>query len=218
MVWVVEALVCLLVTLLVVGTVTTLTGRPVKAGPGIVGVPAGTTMRVKGTDGLQRGDLVVVTPDSQWRGVTADRPGGPTRLLRWMRLAHRPASSQVVTRIVGMPGDEVRCCGSSGHLLVNSAEVPTVASQGHAFRVIIPADTYFVATDQPSAASSACYLATLADQALVTRQQVVGRVAAAGPPWARLDLAAAKGPYTGISPGQAPPPRAVIEAAKDPAC
>jgi len=209
----------LLIALVVVAMTSALTGRPVVADATMEpSFAAGTRLWVKGLEeDPERGDVVLVAPDSRWDGVAQDSAGSFTELMRWLRLGAAPPGSQVITRIIGGPGDEVRCCSPSGQLLVNGKPVPTPGGN-EAFRVVLSNGLYFVATDSMSPGSSSCYLSSLRRAALISTDQIKGRVVRAGWPWARRPLDPARAPYTGVPTGGPVPAAPIIESAKDPYC
>ena len=158
----------------------------------------------------------MIRPDSRWHAVVVDEPGPLTRALRWLRVARPPRDSRMLVRIVGVPGDEVRCCGSDGKALVNGHSVPMMVPDSQ-FRVVVPEGRYFVAGDAPSTAHSACYLSALGVEALVPTSRIEAQVARVGWPWSSIDISASAAPYVGI-PGRPASPQPIIEAGKDPSC
>lgn len=76
---------------------------------------------------VQRGSIVVFRDPGGWLGDVGDPPPpGPGRWLRDLLtfVGLRPSDSgqDLVKRVIGVPGDRVRCCDAEGSLLVN--EVP----------------------------------------------------------------------------------------------
>ncbi|MGD7733646.1 S26 family signal peptidase [Propionibacteriaceae bacterium G57] len=205
-----------LLTLVLVGVLATVNGYPARASAAMQPtIPQGSRLWLTGVTDVERGDVVVIAPDSRWSGVVADNPGAVTKLLRWVRLDRPPQNSTMLVRIVGLPGDEVRCC-EGGNLLVNGRQVP-IRGMDTTFRVVVPGERYFVGTDTPSVGSSHCYLASLGVEALVPRHRITDHVDRVGWPWRRTDISASGVPFQGI-PGQAAPPAPIIEAGKDPSC
>lgn len=205
------------VTLLAVGLLGSVLGRPARAGRTMEPlIGEGARVWLVQPTVPQRGDIVVIVPDTRWNGVVADDPSTLTRGLRWLRLDHPPADSRMMVRVIAVPGDEVRCCDSGGSLLVNGHPVPAWVP-GVQFRVRVPEGRYFVASESPSAASSACYLSSLGIEAMVTAEQIESRVARVGWPWAAVDISTSRQAWAAIPrrPATADP---IIEAGKDPSC
>lgn len=214
---VLESIAVVLATLIVVGVLSATFGRPARAGGTMEPtIPQGSRLWLTRVSSLERGQVVVLQPHPGWNGAAPDHPNAVERALRWLRLGQAPAEARVVVRIIGLPGDEVRCCGVDGSVVVNGQNVPAVVP-GERFRVVVPEGRYFVATDAPSSANSACYLSRLGVDAMVTRDQLMARVARAGGLWSRRDLAASAAVYAG-PPGRPAAPEPIIEAGKDPSC
>lgn len=214
---VLEVAAAVLVTLVAVGLLGAFVGRPARAGTSMEPViPADARVWLGAPTALDRGAIVVILPDTRWHDVVPDQPGAITRTLRWLRLAQPPTGSRLMVRIIGVPGDEVRCCGADGLALVNGLAVPARLPEAR-FRVVVPEGRYFVASDAPGTAHSACYLSSLGVEALVATDRIVAQVDRVGWPWKPTDLAPSKAPYAGI-PGRLAGPDPIIEAGKDPSC
>lgn len=205
----------ILVVLVLVGGV--LIGSRVESGTAMgPALPAGTSVWVKaGTPG--RGAVVLIEPDAQWSGAVADHPSVLDQGLRALRLQRPPQGSRMLTRVIGVPGDEVQCCSLAGKVTVNGTQVPVPVPQGAGrFRVIVPEGHYFVATDSPSTASTLCYLGSLRVRALVSSDRIRGVAVRVGT--AQAGRVPGAEPYQAVpAPGQAPA-EPIIEVAKDPRC
>jgi signal peptidase I len=72
-----------------------------------------------GSRGPHRGDVVVFSDPGGWLGAAETRPpGNPlTRVLETVGLY--PAGGHLVKRVIGVGGDEVRCCDARGRITVN---------------------------------------------------------------------------------------------------
>lgn len=214
---VLEVAAALLLTVVLVGVLGAFLGRPARAGTAMEPLIAeNARVWLDDPTTIERGDIVVIIPDARWSNVTDDEPGSLSRGLRWLRLAQPPAGSRLMVRIIGVPGDEVRCCGTDGLGLVNGHTVPALLP-GNNFRVVVPQGRYFVGSDALSTAHSACYVSSLGVEALVAPEQIVAQVDRVGWLWKRVDLAPSKAPYRGI-PGRPASPVPIIEAGKDPSC
>ena len=212
-----EVVGAVLVTMVVVGLLGALVGRPARAGRSMEPlIAADSRVWLSAPTLIDRGTIVVIIPDTRWNHVVADTPSSVTRAMRWLRLTQPPAGSRQLVRIIGVPGDEVRCCGPDGAPLVNGYPVPA-RLPAHPFRVVVPEGRYFVGGDAAGPAHSACYLSSLGVEALVAPERIVARVDRVGWPWKPTDLVPSKAPYTAI-PGRPASPDPIIEAGKDPSC
>jgi len=66
-----------------------------------------------------RGDIVVFSDPGGWLGPAESRPPGNalTRVLETVGLY--PTGGHLVKRVIGVGGDEVRCCDAAGRITVN---------------------------------------------------------------------------------------------------
>lgn len=107
-----------------------------------------------------RGDIVVFEdPDARWMGV---QQGSSSQFRRGLeKLYLLPDSSQgyLVKRVIGMPGDHVKCCDQDQRITINgkaldeksylytdSSGIP-VSPSDTPFDVVVPADHIFVMGD-----------------------------------------------------------------------
>jgi signal peptidase I len=71
-----------------------------------------------GAGGPRRGDVVVFADPGGWLDASESAPsGGVARLAETLGLY--PAGGHLVKRVIGVGGDEVRCCDSRGRMSVN---------------------------------------------------------------------------------------------------
>ncbi len=70
---------------------------------------------------LRRGDVVVFTDPDQWLQASAPvtEPGPVRKGLRFVGLLPDDSSNHLIKRLIGLPGDRVRCCSSDGRITVN---------------------------------------------------------------------------------------------------
>lgn len=150
---------------------------------------------------VERGDVVVFTVPTSW-------------------LAGREGRSTGVSRVVGQPGDEVRCCDAQGRLVVNglalaAASEPTPVP----FRVVVGHGHLFLRGDNPAGSvDSRCYLRSLGPAALVPVDAVRARLQTVVWPMGHLGGLKGKPQLTTAPPGQEPPATSLVEAAYDVAC
>lgn len=71
---------------------------------------------------LQRGDVVVFTDPGGWLPadpVTPQSASPVTGVLSFLGLAAPDDNNHLIKRVIGLPGDHVACCSSSGKVTVN---------------------------------------------------------------------------------------------------
>lgn len=70
---------------------------------------------------VQRGDVVVFTDPGAWlQNVPTSASGGPVRrILTFVGLLPNDSGNHLIKRVIGLPGDRVRCCDGGGRVVVN---------------------------------------------------------------------------------------------------
>ncbi|MFT4124014.1 MAG: signal peptidase I [Microbacteriaceae bacterium] len=139
---------------------------------------------------LERGDVVVFTDPGGWLDDTEDTRSTAQKivegLLGFVGLAAPDSNDHLVKRVIGLPGDEVSCCNSSGYLTVNGVPVeePYVLipdgetdAAPESFDVTVPDDEIWVLGDNryDSADSLWHYENGDANGGMVPIDDVVGR-------------------------------------------
>lgn len=72
---------------------------------------------------LHRGDVVVFEDPNQWLGQhKAAHPGTAIKALEFVGL-YPAGDNHLIKRIIGMPGDRVKCCDKNGRLTVNGQPI-----------------------------------------------------------------------------------------------
>ena len=135
---------------------------------------------------IQRGDIVVFNGvDSFTPEVSVAEPANPvSRAVRWAATAlGLPTVNEkdFIKRVIGLPGDRVRCCDSHGRVTVNGVpldepylfpgDVPSLST----FDVLVPPDKLWVMGDHRSdSKDSRSYLGDPGG-GMVPQSRVVGR-------------------------------------------
>ncbi|HIW30213.1 MAG TPA: signal peptidase I [Candidatus Luteococcus avicola] len=150
---------------------------------------------------VERGDVVVFRTPSAWK-------------------AGRSGASTAVSRVVGEPGDEVRCCDAQGRLVVNGISLSSVPEpEPIAFRVVVGPGQLFVRGDNPAhSVDSRCFLHTLGPGALVPADQVRARLTTTVWPLNRVGGLPGKPALTTAPEGPGDLTGAIVEAASDVPC
>ncbi|NLT56224.1 MAG: signal peptidase I [Actinomycetales bacterium] len=107
---------------------------------------------------LRRGDIVVFKDPGDWLG-SADAAAGrrsPSvagRVLTFVGLLPSDAGQHLVKRVIGLPGDRVRCCDADGRITVNGAPIsepylkPGSIPSGEPFDQVVPTGRLWVMGD-----------------------------------------------------------------------
>ena len=139
---------------------------------------------------LERGDLVVFDGRGSFAPLRDDAPE-PARALRTLGRWSGLAGSDTVylKRVIGVPGDTVRCCGPSGAIEVNGAEVaedylfPGEAPSGVEFTAVVPEGRLWLMGDHRSVSVDSRSLLGAPGGGLVRADKVIGEpVAVLWPP------------------------------------
>jgi signal peptidase I len=96
---------------------------------------------------LKRGDVVVFTDPDHWLRASAPvaEPGPLRKGLRFVGLLPDDSSDHLIKRLIGLPGDRVRCCTADGRITVN--DVPL--AERYLFPGNKPSETEFDITVPP---------------------------------------------------------------------
>ncbi|MBC9224713.1 signal peptidase I [Aeromicrobium sp. 636] len=127
----------------------------------------------------QRGDVVVFKDPGQWL-TDVDPPSPWQRALQAVGLS--PAGGHLVKRVIGVAGDEVRCCDAEGRTLVNGEPVdePYLAdAQDNAertFQVTVPRGRLWVQGDNRGNSKDSRLHVDDAGEGFVPVDLVVGRL------------------------------------------
>ena len=136
--------------------------------------------------GVHRGEIVVFADPGGWLSATP-APTGLGSALRhtfeFIGLLPGSTTGHLVKRVIGVAGDNVRCCDSAGRIVVNGLSLvepylnPGVRTDQIQFDVTVPPNSIFVLGDnRPESADSRYHLSV--DSGTVPVADVVGRVVA----------------------------------------
>lgn len=108
---------------------------------------------------VHRGDVVVFRDSSQWLGAPAAPAqsggirGSVNRVLTTAGVLPQESGQHLIKRIIGVAGDDVKCCSSDGRLEVNGVAItepylkPGSIPSEINFHIQVPADSLWVMGD-----------------------------------------------------------------------
>lgn len=183
---------------------------------------------------FHRGSVVVFEDPGHWLGDTqADERGPLGQALEFVGVLPDTSTGHLIKRVIGLPGDRVKCCDTEGRISVNGQPLTEtsylytgpdgsqVDPSDIDFEVVVPKDRIFVMGDHRNAsADSRCHLSDLAvDQpkgaiAFVPIDEVVGPAFAIVAPFDRARLLKVPDTFAKVPPPAKPAPaQAVIKPA-----
>jgi len=177
---------------------------------------------------IERGDIVVFHDPGGWLTPAAPVLDPFAQFLDTSGILPAATSDNVVKRVIGMPGDTVRCCDGRGWLIINGQAVhePQLreAPSAIAFTVVVPAGHVFVLGDNRSRSrDSRCHLndpGTVTGQnAFIPMDRIVGHGFAVAWPMSHWRGLAAPQVYRELPAGQVPAPaQPIITAGPEARC
>ncbi len=154
---------------------------------------------------FHRGDVVVFADPGDWLAGEATEERGPMgKFFEFVGVLPDTSTGHLIKRVIGMPGDRVKCCDSRGRLSVNGQPLDEtsylytdpdgtqVDPSDITFEVVVPKDRIFVMGDHRDlSADSRCHLSDLSSTqkkgavAFVPEDLVVGPAFAIAAPFDR---------------------------------
>lgn len=180
---------------------------------------------------FERGDIVVFEdPPAQWMGPQPASSNPVRRTLEGLQLLPDSTQGYLVKRVIGVPGDNVRCCDQSGQLTINGVAVDetsflfTDASGANVnpsdmqFDIVVPEGHLFMMGDhRDRSGDSRIHLCEQTVDGVpagmngfVPIADVVGPVTAIVLPFGRIQGFSTPESYAVVPPGQDPPTAPVL--------
>lgn len=180
--------------------------------------------------GFERGDVVVFRDANQWLTPTEVDHSPLQKALIFVGLAPDDATNHLIKRVIGMPGDHVRCCDASGRITVNGVALDErdylyrdqatqrqVEPSQVPFDVVVPRGRIFVLGDHRNdSKDSRCHLfdpgtgEPQGDSGFIPVDAVVGSAVAIVYPFSRIQGLARPRIFEQVPQGDDPPSHAVI--------
>lgn len=157
---------------------------------------------------LNRGDVAVFVDPGGWLTETRPEPSILTRSLTFVGLLPADSGEHLIKRVIGLPGDTVKCCDVEGRVLVNNQPIdesqylfPGDSPSTLEFEVLVPDGSVWVMGDHRSVSEDSRYHDVDGDYAAgaVPIDNVVGRAVLVMWPWSRFDwLGTPEGVFDGV--------------------
>jgi signal peptidase I len=187
---------------------------------------------------LTRGQVVVFADPGGWlSGPEAPERGPFGKALEFIGVLPESGTDHLIKRLIGLPGDHVKCCTADGRIEVNGIPLDETeylyvdSSGGRAdpsdinFDVIVPANRIFVMGDnRGNSRDSRCHLndqragTVKGENAFVPTDLVVGRGIAVVWPMSHLRALSIPSTFKGVPAGTTPPAKPTIDAGPDANC
>ena len=144
---------------------------------------------------LERGDVVVFVDPGGWLPPASSEPSVLVRSLTFVGLLPANSGEHLIKRVIGLPGDTVKCCNDFGQLSINGVpiEEPYTQLEGHTkatnddFEVTVPEGYLWVMGDNRYHSADSVYHRNEPSGGFVPIDHVVGRALLARPKLLLLD-------------------------------
>ena len=175
---------------------------------------------------FHRGDVVVFADPADWLGGEGTEERGPLgKALEFVGVLPDTSKGHLIKRIIGMPGDRVKCCDAKSRVTVNGQPLDErsylysepngdqVAPSDFPFEVVVPRDRIFVMGDHRDlSADSRCHLSDLSttekqgEVAFIPEDLVVGPAFAIVAPLDRAKRLRVPSTFAAVPPPSQPAP------------
>jgi signal peptidase I len=160
---------------------------------------------------LHRGDIVVFSDPGDWLDLPPRTPEGPIRegihdALTFVGLLPADSGDHLIKRVIGLPGDKVKCCDSKGRLTVNGKPVaepylfPDDSPSEEKFSVTVPEGRLWVMGDHRGVSQDSRFHREMAD-GTVAIDDVVGKAFVVVWPFDRAKLLRTPDAFDSVSSG-----------------
>ena len=182
--------------------------------------------------GWSRGDIVVFRDTQGWLADPVEETDPVRKTLIFIGLAPDESSNHLIKRLIGLPGDHVKCCDAQGRVMVNGQPLDegsylystggqTVAPSSYTFDVIVPKDRIWVMGDhRDNSQDSRCHLSEGTDgmAAFPPSADVVGSAVAIVYPFDRWRGLPRPDTFAAVPPPTAAPPDKPVITGEIPRC
>ena len=182
--------------------------------------------------GWSRGDIVVFRDTQGWLSDPAEETDPVRKALIFIGLAPDESSNHLIKRVIGLPGDHVKCCDAQGRITVNGQPLDeasylysdngvTVAPSEFPFDVVVPKGRIWVMGDhRNNSQDSRCHLTegTGGIAAFVPTADVVGSAVAVVYPFDRWRTLSRPATFDQVPAAAAPAPDTPVIVGDPPTC
>ncbi|MEY4000525.1 MAG: hypothetical protein RLZZ626_880 [Actinomycetota bacterium] len=133
---------------------------------------------------VNRGDVIVFRDPGQWLGVESV-PEGKTPWYEWalslFGFAAPDSNQHLIKRVIGLPGDTIKCCDAKGRLTINGVAItePYVAKNNRPsekkFTITLGPNKYWMMGDNRGNSADSRFHMDLPSKGQVDKSFIVGR-------------------------------------------